>query len=92
MRFALGQTSAYLCHEIAVKDLLNGLCVEVAQHVGVASTTGFNITTGIDMQASPRGGTKEITHPVFTGVLIAPRCFGFAVVFTGKPVGNKHLT
>ena len=66
MRFALGQTGAYLCHEIGVKDLLNGLSVEVAQHVGIAGTAGFDITTGIDMQATPGCGTIKIAHLVFT--------------------------
>jgi hypothetical protein len=84
----LSQTGAYLCHEIAVKDLLNSLGIEVAQHVGIASTTGFDIASGIDMPATPGGRAKEIRHPVFTGVLVAPRCFGFAVVLTSKTIGN----
>jgi hypothetical protein len=54
-----GQTGAYLCHEIAIKYLLNGLGIEVAQHVGVASTAGFYIASGIDMQATPGGCAKE---------------------------------
>jgi hypothetical protein len=29
--------------------LFNGLAVEVAQHVGVTSTAGFDVATGIDM-------------------------------------------
>ena len=33
-------------------------------------------------------GREKIAHLVFTGVLVAPTLFGFAVVFTGKTVGN----
>jgi hypothetical protein len=73
---------------IAVEYLINGLRVEIAQHVGVASTAGFDITSGIDMQAAPRGCTVEIAHTVFTAVLLAPRRFGFAVVFSGMAIGN----
>jgi len=43
------------------------LTVEVAQHVGVASTTSFHITTGIDVQTSPGGCTVEVAHALFTG-------------------------
>jgi hypothetical protein len=49
-----------------VQYLFNGLAVEVAQHVGIASTAGFDITTGIDMQATPGGCTVEIAHALFT--------------------------
>jgi hypothetical protein len=75
-----------------VQYLFNGLAVEVAQHVGVASTAGFDITTGIDMQASPRGGTVEIAHTVFTAVLLAPGLFCFAVIFSGMAIGNESLS
>jgi hypothetical protein len=46
--------------------LFNAVAIEVAQHVGVTSTASFNITTGIDMQASPRSRTIEIAHVLFT--------------------------
>jgi hypothetical protein len=32
-----------------MQDLLNGAGVEIAQHVGVASTAGLDIATRIDM-------------------------------------------
>ena len=92
MWFALCQIGTYLLHEIAVENLFNAVAVQVAQHVGVASTTGFDIALGIDMQAAPGGCTVKIRHPVFTGRSLAPGCFGFAVVFTGKSVGNEPLT
>jgi hypothetical protein len=47
--------------------LFNALVVEIAQHVGIASTTGFNIASGIDVQTPPRGCTVEIAHVLFTG-------------------------
>jgi hypothetical protein len=34
---------------IAIEYLYNIIGVEVAQHVGIAGATCFNITTGIDM-------------------------------------------
>ena len=91
MCLSLCKTGAYFNHLIAVEYLINGLRVEIAQHVGVASTAGFDITTGIDMQASPRGGTVEIAHTVFTAVLLAPGRFGFAVVRSGMAIHNQHL-
>ena len=51
---------------------------------------GFDVT-GIDVQASPGGCTVEIRHTVFTAVLLAPRRFGFAVVFSGIAICNQHL-
>jgi hypothetical protein len=67
------------------------LTVEVAQHVGIASTASFDITSGIDVQATPRGCTVEIAHTVFTAVLLAPTCFGFAVVFSSIAIGDQQL-
>ena len=90
MRLALCQISTDLLHEIAVENLFNALAVQVAQHVGVASTTGFDIALGIDMQAAPGGCTVKIHHPVFTGRSLAPGCFGFAVVFTCKSILYQH--
>jgi hypothetical protein len=52
--------------------LFNALTIEIAQHVGIASTAGFDITTGIDMQATPGGGTVKVAHTVFTAVLLTP--------------------
>jgi hypothetical protein len=49
-----------------MQNLFNGVSVEVAQHVGIASTAGFDITAGIDMQPTPWGCAKEIGHAVFT--------------------------
>jgi hypothetical protein len=49
--------------------------VEVAQHVGIASTAGFDITTGIDVQAPPGGCTVEIAHTVFTVRVIGTKTF-----------------
>jgi hypothetical protein len=40
---------AYFLHLGTLQHLLNGLLIEVAQHVGVASTAGFDIATEIDM-------------------------------------------
>jgi hypothetical protein len=71
--------------------LFNGLAVEVAQHVGIASTACFDITTGIDVQATPGGCTVEIAHTVFTVRSLAPRRFGFAVVFSGMAIHNQQL-
>jgi hypothetical protein len=71
--------------------LFNGLRIEVAQHVGVASTACFNVTSGIDVQATPGGCTVEIAHTVFTVRSLAPRRFGFAVVFSGIAIHNQHL-
>ena len=59
MWLALCQISSYLLHEITVENLFNAVAVQIAQHVGVASTTGFDIALGIDMQATPWGSTKE---------------------------------
>jgi hypothetical protein len=42
--------------------------VEIAQHVGVASTTSFDIATRIDMQTTPGCCAKEIVHAVIIGV------------------------
>jgi len=36
-----------------VQDLFNVVLVEIAQHVGIAGTTCFDITSGIDMQTPP---------------------------------------
>jgi hypothetical protein len=57
-------------HEITVENLFNASAVQVAQHVGVASTTGFDIALGIDMQSAPGGCTVKIRHPVFTGLIL----------------------
>jgi hypothetical protein len=45
-----------------VKYLFYGLAVEIAQHVGIAGTAGFDITARIDMQAAPRRGTIGFIH------------------------------
>jgi len=53
-------------HLRAVEDFYYAMLIEVAQHVGIAGTTGFNITTWIDMQPAPWSSTIEIGHAVFT--------------------------
>ena len=40
---------AYFLHDRAMQDLFYWLTIEIAQHVGVTSTAGFDVTTGIDM-------------------------------------------
>jgi hypothetical protein len=50
--------------------LLNGLCVEVAQHGGITGTAGFDVASWVDMQTTPGCGTVKITHAVFTGILM----------------------
>jgi hypothetical protein len=62
----LGQTTAYVFHLRAVEDFDYTMLIQVAQHVRIASTTGFDITTWIDMQPTPWGCTIEIGHVVFT--------------------------
>jgi hypothetical protein len=49
VRLTLCQTGTYFCHEIAVQYLLNGLAVQIAQHVGIAGTTSFDIATWVNM-------------------------------------------
>jgi hypothetical protein len=53
-------------HGGVVEYLFNCVGVKVAQHVGIASTTGFDIALWIDMQATPGGRTVKIAHVVFT--------------------------
>ncbi len=91
MCLSLCKTGTYFNHLIAVEYLINGLRVEIAQHVGVASTAGFDITSGIDMQAAPGGSTVKVAHTVFTAVLLAPGRFGFAVVFSSIAIGDQQL-
>jgi hypothetical protein len=38
------------------------------------------------MQATPGGSTVEIAHAVFTGGLLTPTCFGFAVAFSSMTI------
>jgi len=66
MCVSLRQTITYVFHLWAVEDFYYAMLIEIAQHVGVASTTGFDIALGIDMQASPGCRTVEIAHVVFT--------------------------
>ncbi len=87
----LCQIAADFLQQLAVKDFNDAVLIEVTQHIWVASTAGFYITTGIDMQTTPRGRAKEICHPVFTGGLLAPGRFGFAEVLTGKPISDQAL-
>jgi hypothetical protein len=47
-----------------MQDFFNGIVVEIAQHVGITCTTGFNIATRIDMQTTPGCCAKEIAHAV----------------------------
>jgi hypothetical protein len=75
-------------HAIIIQDLVYGIRVEIAQHIGITSTTGFDIALRIDMQAAPWGSTIKIRHAVFTAGLLAPGGFGFAVVFSSKTIGN----
>jgi hypothetical protein len=49
MRAALPQSLAYLLHDRTMQDLFNGVLIEIAQHVGITGTAGFDITSGIDM-------------------------------------------
>jgi hypothetical protein len=44
--------------------------IKVAQHVWIAGTTSFYITSGIDMQAPPRSRTIEIAHIVIMSGLL----------------------
>ena len=92
MRLPLAYALAYFLHDRTVQDLFYALTVEVAQHVGVASTACFNVTSGIDMQSPPGGCAVEIAHTVFTVRSLAPGRFGFAVVFSGIAIGDQHLS
>ena len=92
MRPALGQTGSNFSHEIRIQNLFYGLAVEIAQHVGVAGTASFDVTTGIDVQAAPGCRTIKIAHAVFTALCLTPRRFGFAKIFSSKTIGNQTLT
>ena len=83
---------AYFLHDRAMQDLFYALTVEIAQHVGVTSTAGFDVTSGIDVQTPPGGCAVEIAHTVFTVRSLAPGRFGFAVVFSGIAIGDQHLS
>jgi hypothetical protein len=56
--------------------LFNAVGVQISQHVGITGTAGFDITTRIDVQASPRSGTKEIVHALLIGVFASEIRFG----------------
>jgi hypothetical protein len=68
MWFAAAYALANFLHDRAVKNFLNGVVVEIAQHVGITCTTGFDIATRIDMQTTPGCCAKEIVHAVIIGV------------------------
>jgi hypothetical protein len=59
-----------------MQHLFYGLVMEIAQHVGVTRTTGFDITSGIDMQAPPGSCTIEIAHALLIGVFASEARFG----------------
>ncbi len=59
-----------------MQHLFYALVIEIAQHVGVAGTTGFNVTAGIDMQASPGSRTKYLIHALLIGVFTSEAGFG----------------
>jgi hypothetical protein len=52
----------YLLHDRPVQNTFYSLLIKIAQHVGIASTTDFNVTSGIDVQAPPGSCTIEIVH------------------------------
>jgi hypothetical protein len=66
MWLSLTYVLTYFLHHRAMQDFLNAMGVKIAQHVGIACTAGFDITTGVDMQPTPWGCAKEIGHAVFT--------------------------
>lgn len=68
MWLAMSQTLTNFSHEITVEYLLNGLTVQISQHVGIASTASFDVAARVDMQAAPGCSTIEFAHVVFTGV------------------------
>jgi hypothetical protein len=62
----LGQAGPDFGHDITVEYGVDAVTLKVAQHVGIASTAGFDIALRIDVQAAPWGRTIEIGHAVFT--------------------------
>ena len=76
MRSALPQSLTYLLHDWTMQDLFNGVLIEIAQHVGITGTTGFYITSGIDVQAPPGSCTVKIVHALLIGVLAGEARFG----------------
>jgi hypothetical protein len=59
-----------------MQHLFYALIIEITQHVGIASTTGFYIASGVDMQASPRGSAKYLIHALLIGVFASEARFG----------------
>jgi hypothetical protein len=59
VRFARTYALSYFLHNRTVQNFFNGACVKIAQHIRIAGTASFNITTGIYVQASPRGGAMK---------------------------------
>jgi hypothetical protein len=49
MRLAMPYTGSDVYHNTAVENFNYALRIQIAQHVGISSTTGFYITTRIDM-------------------------------------------
>jgi hypothetical protein len=64
---SFGQALPNFNHKRGIQDLLNALAVEIAQHIGVACTTSFDVATWIDVQSAPWRCTVKVTHEVFTG-------------------------
>jgi hypothetical protein len=73
--------------------------IEIAQHVWIAGTTSFYITSGIDMQAPPGSSTEKIIHVLLIRVLAGEKRFGkpkpkplvgagFYVLF---PLKSRHV-
>ena len=62
--FTTTDTLPYLLHGITKQDLLDGVVIEIAQHVGITCAAGLDITAWIDVQATPRGRTVKIVHAV----------------------------
>ena len=62
MRITLTQYCSNFSKFWTVEYFRDCFGVEVAQHVGIAGTTGFDITARINVQAWPGSGTIEIAH------------------------------
>ena len=54
---------AYVAQAVTLQDVMHGVMIEIAQHVGITCTAGFHITTEVDMQSAPGRGTVFGFHP-----------------------------
>jgi hypothetical protein len=62
MWFSTLYALSYFLQLRPLQHLFNGSVIKITQHVGIAGTAGLDVPSRIDMQASPRSGTKEIAH------------------------------